>query len=55
MTPEVLQLLGPYLVLQSSIFQVVVEARIGTYVRRYEAMLHRRNAQDVAILYFRWL
>jgi hypothetical protein len=55
MTPELLQVLGPYLVLQSSIFQVIVEARIGDYARRYEALLHRRNAQDVAILYFRWL
>ncbi len=55
MTPEIMQVLGPYLVLQSSIFQVMVEARIGEYVRRYEALLHRRNAQDVAILYFRWL
>ena len=55
MTPEISQILGSFLVLQSSIFQVTVEARIGTYVRRYEALLHRRNAQDVAILYFRWL
>ena len=55
MTPEISQLLGPYLVLQSSIFQVIVEARIGDYVRRFEALVHRRNAQDVAILYFRWL
>ncbi len=55
MTPELMQLLGPYLVLQSSIFQVIVEARIGEYVRRYEALVHRRNAQDVAILFFRWM
>jgi type II secretory pathway component PulK len=55
MTPELVTLLGPYLVLQSSIFQVTVEAKIGTYIRRYEALLHRRNVQDVAILYFRWL
>jgi type II secretory pathway component PulK len=55
MTPEVSQLLGPYMVLQSSIFQVFIEARIGDYVRRFEALLHRRNTQDVAILYFRWL
>jgi general secretion pathway protein K len=55
MTPEVMQLLTPYLVLQSSIFQVIVEARIGSYVRRYEALVHRRSAADVTILYFRWL
>jgi len=55
MTPELLQVLGSFMVLQSSIFQVTVEARIGDYVRRYEALLHRRNAQDVAILYFRWI
>ena len=55
MTQELLNVLGRYLVLNSSIFQVTVEARIGNYVRRYEALLHRRNAQDVTILYFRVL
>jgi len=55
LAPELVQIIGPFLVLQSQIFQVTVEARIGSYVRLYEALLHRRNAQDVAILYFRWL
>ena len=55
MTPELIAALSPYMVLQSSIFQVTIEARIGDYTRRFEALLHRRNAQDVAVLYLRWL
>ncbi len=55
MTPELLSAMGSFLVVNSGIFQVFVDARIGDYVRRYEALLHRRNAQDVTILYFRAL
>jgi general secretion pathway protein K len=55
MTPELMGVIGRYFVLNSSIFQVIVEARIGTQARWYEALLHRRNAQDVMILYFRVL
>jgi hypothetical protein len=55
LTPELLNVMSQFLVLQSSIFEVKVEARIGTYVRQYEALLQRRNAQDVTILYFRAL
>lgn len=55
LTPELISAIGPFLVLQSQLFAVTIEARIGEYVRLYEALLHRRNAQDVAILYFRWL
>lgn len=55
MTPELLNVMTQFLVLQSSIFEVTVEARIGAYVRHYEALLHRQNAQNVAILYFRAL
>jgi type II secretory pathway component PulK len=55
MTPEMVAALNPYMILQSSIFLVTVEARIGNYTRQFEALLHRRNAQDVAILYVRWL
>jgi general secretion pathway protein K len=53
LTPELLNIMSQFLVLQSSIFQVTVEARIGSYVRHYEALLQRRNAQEVTILYFR--
>jgi general secretion pathway protein K len=55
LTQELLNMMSQYLVLQSSVFEVTVEARIGTYVRHYEALLQRRNAQDVTILYFRAL
>jgi len=55
LTPELMGVMRPYLVVTSSIFQITVEARIGTYIRRYEALVQRRNAQDVTILYFRVL
>lgn len=55
LTPELLNVMSQFLVLQSSVFQATVEARIGAYVRMYEALLQRRNAQDVTILYFRAL
>jgi type II secretory pathway component PulK len=55
MTPDLLGVLQPFLVVNSSIFLVTVEATIGDYVRRYEALLQRRNAQDMTILYFRVL
>lgn len=55
MTPEVMNVVRPYLVLNSSIFQALIEARIGDQVKRYEALLFRRNAQEVTILYFRML
>ena len=55
MDGNVLQAMQQYLTLQSSIFLVTVEARIGNYTRRYEALLQRRNAQDVNILFFRWV
>ena len=55
MTPEVMNMVRPYLVLNSSIFEATIEARIGDQVKRYEALLFRRNAQEVTILYFRAL
>ena len=55
MTPELLNVLQRYLVLNSSIFQVIVEARIGDQARWYEAMIHRRNVNEVIVLYFRVL
>jgi len=33
----------------------VVEARIGGQVRWFEALLHRRNVNEITILYFRTL
>lgn len=55
LTPELLNVMSQYLVIQSSIFQVTVEARIGTYARLYEALVQRRSATEVTILYFRAL
>jgi general secretion pathway protein K len=55
MTPELMQLLRPYLVLNSGLFKVEVEAAIGDQARRYEALIQRRNAMEVNILYFRVL
>lgn len=54
-TPELMNAMRSYLVVNSAIFLVTVEARVGNYFRRYEALVHRRNAQDVTILYFRVL
>jgi type II secretory pathway component PulK len=55
MTPELMQAMTPFLVTQSSIFLIRVEASLGDYMRRYEALVQRRNATDVTILYFRAL
>ena len=46
--------LSRYFVVNSSIFQVVVEAKIGEYTRRYEALVQRRGNQ-ITTLYFRAL
>ncbi len=55
MTQELMQAMSQFLVTQSSVFQIRVEASLGDYVRRYEAMVQRRNAMEVTILYFRAL
>jgi general secretion pathway protein K len=55
MTPAALGGMSGYLTVRSTIFLIKVEAKIGNYVRHYEALVHLRNAQDVTILYFRWL
>ena len=55
MDANVLNAINPFLTLQSSVFKVTVEAKIGSNIRRYEALLQRRNAVDITILYFRWL
>ena len=55
MTPELVSAMSSSLVVNSATFKVRVESRIGDYVRQYEALLHRRNAQDVTILYFQAL
>jgi general secretion pathway protein K len=55
MTQELMQAMSQFLVTQSSVFQIRVEASLGDYVRRYEALVQRRNAMEVTILYFRAL
>jgi general secretion pathway protein K len=55
MDPGLIGALGNFVTIRSSVFLIKVEARIGNYVRHYEALVHLRNAQDVSILYFRWI
>jgi general secretion pathway protein K len=53
MIPEVLQAMQSYLVVNSGVFLVTVEARAGGHVRWYEALVQRRNAMEIPILYLR--
>lgn len=53
MIPEVLQTMASYLVVNSGVFLITVEARVGDQVRWYEALVQRRNAVEVPILYLR--
>lgn len=48
----IINIIGRYMTLQSFLFQVEIDAQIGDYHKNYVALLHRRNAQDVGILYF---
>ena len=52
MEGTVLQVVGRFLSLRSFLFEVRVHAQIGEHRRTYVALLHRRNQQDVAVLYF---
>ena len=52
MDPGLTQMIGRFLSLRSFLFEVRVTAEIGGFQRKYVALLHRRNQQDVAILYF---
>jgi hypothetical protein len=53
MIPEVMQAMQSYLVVNSGIFVITVEARVGEHVRWYEALVQRRNAVEIPILYLR--
>jgi type II secretory pathway component PulK len=56
MDPNVMQALQAFATLQSSVFKVTVDAKIGNFTRQYEAMLQVRPGNlEVTILYFRWL
>lgn len=52
--PAVLNVARQYLTTRSFLFQVIVDAEIGTMRRTYVALVHRRNQQDIPILYFQW-
>lgn len=52
MDPGLLQVIQRFMSLRSFLFEVKVHAEIGGFKRTYLALLHRRNQQDVAILYF---
>lgn len=54
MDPAIINSIRPFVATQSFIFEVSVEARVGQYRRHYTALLHRRNRQDVQILYGSW-
>jgi general secretion pathway protein K len=56
MIPQFIQGLQGVLAVRSLTFEVVVEARIGQYKRRYVALLRRNatNPRDVQALYFHW-
>jgi type II secretory pathway component PulK len=54
MDPNVVNAVRQYFTTRSFLFQVIVEAKIGDYKRRYLALVHRRNQQDIPILYFQW-
>lgn len=55
MVPEVLNATRMYFGVNSAIFQVRIEARIGDTVKHFEALVQRRNANELPILYFRVL
>jgi type II secretory pathway component PulK len=41
-------------IVQSRVFEVTVDAEIGSYKRRFTAMVDRRGPRDVTTLYFTW-
>jgi len=56
MIPQFIQGLQGVLAVRSMTFEVLVEARIGEYKRRYVALVRRNatNPRDVQVLYFHW-
>lgn len=54
MDPAIVTSIRPFVATQSFIFEATVEARVGRHRRYYTALLHRRNRQDVQILYGSW-
>lgn len=56
MVPQFVQGMQSFLAVRSMTFEVLVEARIGEYRRRYVALIRRNanNPRDVQTLYFHW-
>ncbi len=52
--PAVLNVTRQFLTTRSFLFQVIVDAQIGNIKKTYVALVHRRNQQDIPILYFQW-
>lgn len=46
--------LARYLVVQSQVFEITVDAEVAGYKRRFVALVHRRSRQQVDTLYFTW-
>jgi general secretion pathway protein K len=54
MDPSIINVVRQFMTTRSFLFQVIVDAQIGDYKRQYVALVHRRNQQDIPILYFQW-
>jgi type II secretory pathway component PulK len=54
LNPAAAGILGNMLGVQSSVFEVVVEARIGNYQRQFVALLGRPGGREVQTLQFSW-
>jgi general secretion pathway protein K len=52
---SMLNVIRQYFTIQSMVFEITVDAQIGLAHRRFSALVQRRNAQDVTLLWFRWL
>lgn len=54
MPPTLVQQIGSFCGVRSTVFEVEVRARVGEQERVFSSMLHRVSARDVRILYFQW-
>ena len=54
MPQSLVQQIGSFCGVRSTVFEVEVRARVGEQERVFSSMLHRVSARDVRILYFQW-
>lgn len=54
MPQTLVQQIGSFCGVRSTVFEVEVRARVGEQERVFSSMLHRVSARDVRILYFQW-